>query len=104
MKFCFISIYYGTFGFFDISILLCLAFVRLLLFSFINFFALFFFNLFFSLPLKKIYLSLAELGLHCHEGFSLVEGGRGVQCLVFRLLIAVASTVVDHGLRASGLS
>ena len=63
-----------------------------------------FFNLFFFFALKKIYLSLAELGLHCHEGFSLVEGGRGVQCLVFRLLIAVASTVVDHGLRASGLS
>ena len=46
-----------------------------------------------------IYLFLAVLGLHCCVGFSLIvaSGGHSL-ATVHRLLIAVASLVVEHGL------
>ena len=48
---------------------------------------------------------LAELGLGCCEGFSLVAVSWGYSLVVMgRLLIAVASLVADHGLWGSGAS
>ena len=42
---------------------------------------------------------MAVLGLHCSAGFSLVEANGGHSLVVMcRLLIAVASLVVEHGL------
>ena len=42
---------------------------------------------------------MAVLGLHCCAGFSLVEANGGYSLVVMgRLLIAVASLVVEHGL------
>ena len=45
---------------------------------------------------------MALLGLHCHAGFSLVVATGGYSAVVgLRLLIAVASLVLEHGLSSS---
>ena len=45
------------------------------------------------------YLFLAVLGLHCCAGFSLVAASRGYSLVTaHKLLIVVASLVVEHGL------
>ena len=50
--------------------------------------------------LKKLFILL---GLHCCVGFSLVVGSRDSSLVaVCRLLIVVASLVVEHRLRVSG--
>ena len=61
----------------------------------------FFFN---KLFIYLIYLFLAALGLHsCAQAFSSC-GERGLLFVaVRRLLIAVASLVVEHGLKVRGL-
>ena len=52
--------------------------------------------------LKKIYLFMAVLGLHCCTGFSLVEASMGYPLGVLCwLLIAVASLVAEHGLQGT---
>ena len=38
------------------------------------------------------------LGLHCCTGFSLAVESRGYSLVVHRLVIAVASLAVEHGL------
>ena len=49
--------------------------------------------------LKKNYLFMAVLGLHCCTGFSLVEASRSYPLVVVCwLLIVVASLVAEHGL------
>ena len=49
---------------------------------------------------KKLFILL---GLHCCVGFSLVVGSRDSSLVaVCRLLIVVASLVVEHRLRVSG--
>ena len=48
-----------------------------------------------------IYLFVAALGLHCYTGFSLAVVSRGYSLFivaVHRLLIAVASLIVEHRL------
>ena len=46
-----------------------------------------------------IYLFLAVLGLYCCVGFSRVAASKGYSLVVARrLLIVVASLVVEHGL------
>ena len=46
-----------------------------------------------------MYLFVAVLGLHCCLGFSLVVGSEGYSLVVLgKLLIVVASFVVEHGL------
>ena len=60
--------------------------------------------LFPNLPFLKIliYLLVALLGLHCPAGFSLVVATGGYSAVVgLRLLITVASLVVEHGLSCS---
>ena len=60
--------------------------------------------LFPNLPFLKIliYLLVALLGLHCRAGFSLVVATGGYSAVVgLRLLIAVASLVLEHGLSSS---
>ena len=48
---------------------------------------------------KFLYLMLAVLGLRCCSGFSLGAESRGYPlAVVHRLLTALASLVVDHGL------
>ena len=45
------------------------------------------------------YLFLAALGLPCRSGFSLVSGSGGYSSVtMYRLLIAVSSLVLEHGL------
>ena len=55
--------------------------------------------------LRLVYLFLVVLGLRCCTGFSLavVYGGCS-QVTVFRLLIVVASLVVEHRLSVLGFS
>ena len=51
-----------------------------------------------------IYLFLAALGLHCYAWAFSSCGERGLLFVVVRrLLVAVASLVAQHGLRARGL-
>ena len=46
-----------------------------------------------------MYLFVAVLGLHCCLGFYLVVGSEGYSLVVLgKLLIVVASFVVEHGL------
>ena len=45
---------------------------------------------------------MTVLGLHCYAGFSLVAASRGYSLVVVhRLLIVVASVVVEHGIQQS---
>ena len=53
---------------------------------------------------KLIYLFMAALGLHCCARAFSSCGEQGLLLVaVCRLLIAVASLVVEHGLKARGL-
>ena len=66
-----------------------------------------FFNLdSFSRFICNIGFVLAVLGLHCCSDFSLLAECRGGSSLVevHRLLIAVASVIVKHGLQGTGAS
>ena len=61
--------------------------------------------IFFKKFIYFIYLFLAALGLHCCARAFSSCGERGLLfVVVHRLLIAVASLVVEHGLQARGLS
>ena len=56
-------------------------------------------HLFSTFGEKFIHLFFALLGLHCCEGFSLALESSGYSLVVVhRLLIAVASLAVEHGL------
>ena len=53
----------------------------------------------------SIYLFMTVLGLCCCTGFSLLlaSGGASLVVVLCRVLIEVASLVVEHGLQAWGL-